>query len=359
LKFLITCQFGLSSILTSEIKRLGYKPFDTFPTGTYVEWDEKAMMQINLRSRVANKVFVQMWSQKVFSFDELFDFVHGLEWDKYLSNQDISISVHFKNSQLQSQKSIQSICHKAILKKLWTASLSRSQNQKDIFVHIENDMAKIFLNTSGKSLHNRGRRTEVWEAPIKENIAAGLVLLGGWKFQEPLWDPFCGSGTICIEAAMIAKNMAPGLQRDFAFEEFPGFQKTMLEELKNQARERIFDKKYKILGTDIDPRNIVIAEQNAQNAWVKDSILFQKKDYLDAKPRQDETIISNPPYGERIKVSNIEELYRKLVTDFGDGCTGGFITSYLMQDIIPNKKQRNTKQINNNGEMCTLWRKKV
>ena len=159
-----------------------------------------------------------MGEKEVTTFDELFDFVQSLSWKKYLQTDNISIKAISKTSQLSSERTIQSIVHKAILQ-----SYSPSQDDhfsEEIMVYLEHNHAKVMLNTSGVSLHQRGYRTQAGIAPLKENIAAAIVLLAGWKFKTPLIDPCCGSGTIPIEAAMIAKNIAPGLQRTFAFQYF-------------------------------------------------------------------------------------------------------------------------------------------
>jgi len=349
---LITCPFWLSSLLTSELKHLWHKPINTFPTGTYIKASQKAIYHINLRSRIANKVFLQLGSQMTFSFDNLFDMTKNIPRENYLTNNNFSISVQTKTSQLNSDRTIQSICHKAIISK--TNNTTTSNNTKhQIFIFIENDLCKIFINTSWPALHNRNRRTQTGEAPLKENIAASMVLLSWRKFHTPLRDPLCWSWTILIEAAMIAKNIAPWLQRHFAFATFPQFQNALFQEIKQQAQETIFNKEYDIKWTDKESKLISIAIQNAKQAWVWDNIHFATQDFFDTKIPKETTIITNPPYGKRISID--ENLYEKLILQFQWKTSWSFLTSHTVS--IP-KQWRKSKEINNNGEICKL-RKKI
>ncbi len=171
--------------------------------------------RINLWSRIANKVFVVLAEQKVMDFDALFDLVGSLDWKQYIGlGHGVRVLAHSRDSQLASTRTIQSIVHKSILTQL-TGSREKhwetddSKSVIEISVDIYKDMATIMINTSGVSLHERGYRTEQGDAPLKENIAAGLLLLAGWDKKSPLYDPFCGSGTICIEAAMMVAGIAP------------------------------------------------------------------------------------------------------------------------------------------------------
>jgi len=362
MKILVTCPFGLSGILTSELKYLRCKPYDTFATWTYVDWDLELLYKINVWSRVANKVFIHMWSKPIFSFDELFDWVGILDWWKYISNDWLSISVYSKDSKLFSERSIQSITHKSILNKLWFDKKTNAEQVgeiNDIFVRIENNQTDVFLNSSGRSLHNRWWRKNVGQAPLKENIAAALVLLSGWRFKEKLLDPFCGSGTILIEAAMIAKNIAPGLRRTFAFQKFGGYDKWLFDEIIDEAKSKIFEKEYFLFGSDIDEQMISYAKENAKSAWVEECIQRRPSDFLQSNLPEEYFVVSNPPYGKRLELDMfvMQSLYKKLVEDCVR-CGGGFLTSYSVDEFVRDQKVWKKKQVNNNGEMCSFWRKK-
>jgi len=361
MKILVTCPFWLSGLLTSELKYLKCKPYDTFPTGTYVDGDLAILYKINIWSRIANKVLIHMGHGFVDSFDTLFDWVEWLDWGKYITSTLLSISVYSKDSKLFSERSIQSVSHKAILNSLEAKDdgdkSSESKIVDDIFVRIENDEADIFLNSSGKSLHNRWWRKQTGEAPLKENIAAGLVLLSGWRFKEDLVDPFCGSWTLLIEAAMIAKNMAPGLRRSFAFQYFSWYDKKAFDTVIAEAETKVFDKEYRLCWYDIDKHMIAIAQNNAENAWVWDCIKWIQKDFFDLELSENKFIVSNPPYGKRLEFG--EDILKKLYSKLLDDCMvtgGGFLSSYPLDSLVRFKQKWKKKSINNNGELCTFWK---
>jgi len=361
MNLLITCPFWLSSLLNSELKHLGYKPYNTFPTGTYLDGDLMTLYNINLWSRIGNKVFILMWSANVFSFDDLFDFTEKINWWKILTHRNISIDCHTKNSELFAERTIQSITHKAILSSLtkmniWLESEYKEDFVQDIFIHIENNFVQIFLNASGDSLHNRWYRTGVWEAPLKENIAASLILLAGWRFSDKFLDPFCWSWTILIEAAMIAKNIAPWLNRKFNFQKYPDYDSSLFLDLVKIAKSKEFFGDYKIFWSDTDQHLINLAKKNIENAWVSDCVNVEVADFFDLK-LSDKTLVCNPPYGKRLELSNLDEIYEKLLT-FYDNNTWWFLTSFPIKEIVWYDWHWKSKDINNNGEMCKFWRKK-
>lgn len=183
----------------------------------------QGMMTINLRSRLANKVFIQLAEGKAETFDQLFDLVKKSDYGQFLSNTKISLKVQTKHSQLSSSRSIQSVAHKALLESIQQFG-QENQEVSELLLVIDKNLAKLYLNSSGPALHQRGYRLQTGTAPIKENLAAALLLLANWRFKSPLLDPFCGSGTIAIEAALLARNIAPGRWRSFAFEQFKNFE---------------------------------------------------------------------------------------------------------------------------------------
>ncbi len=194
-------------------------------------------------------------------------------------------------------------------------------------------MCSILLNTTGESLHKRGYKTFTGDAPINEALAAGLLLLSGRKFSEPLYDFFCGSGTIAIEAALLAKNIAPGSFRRFAFQQFARYDQTLFDKELERAKQKVMlQKQHTIIASDIDPEMIRIAEENAKIAGVSDYITFETKDikdYLDGTPL-DGCLVSNPPYGRRLNVFDTEQLYHSITELFvrHTKLHGGIITSY-------------------------------
>ena len=368
---LITCPFGLSSTLWKELKLLWYNPQNTFPTWTFVDWNDSAIYNINLRSRIANKVYLLVWQSNTQTFDQLFDFVYSLDLSKYfLPWQKISISAHSNNSVLTSIPSIQSISQKAIIKKISWANLELLQIDADkaefeIFVFLQDNLCKIFLNTSWISLHNRWYRQQALDAPIKENVAAWLVLLSWRKFTQAFYDPFCWSWTICIEAAMIAKNIPVWLKRFFAFQDFPNFDPKLFQTIKDQAVSKIFtEKQYKIFGSDIDPLAVKVSRQNAINAGVDDTITFSQQDFLSSEISSWH-IVSNPPYGKRLQDFDLNKIYSHIDKLFSSpDLTWWIITSYeWFQDMIDNpvwqtiRNKYSSKTIFNWADKCTFWKK--
>lgn len=269
-------------------------------------------------------------------FDGLFDLIASLDWKQYIgARHGVRVLAHSRESQLSSTRTIQSIVHKSILTQLtgsrevhWETDDSKSVIE--ISVDIYKDMATVLLNTSGASLHERWYRTEQGEAPLKENIAAWLLMLAGWDKKSPLFDPFCGSGTICIEAAMLAAGIAPGIARSFAFEEFVLFDGFVWDWMRAEGKGRMqHTTKWGIFWSDIDVNVLAKAKANADRAWVGHMIDFQEKHFLDVLFRSDSTekvwCVTNPPYGVRLWEESLE-LVEDLVSAFvTHSVFGGFL----------------------------------
>lgn len=320
---LLTCPYWLTSILNNELKRLGYKTQDSFDTGTFVDAWLQESYHINLRSRIANKVFLRVWNPVICTnFDDLFNLWSSHDWKKYIGAwQWLSIKVHLRNSNIDSIKHSQSILHKSITTALtWDKEAHRDIDEgwqvHNIFVVINENMCSIYINTSGDSLHQRWYREETWDAPLKENIAAALVQLANRKYTEPFMDPCCGSWTICIEAAMIARNIAPWRDRYFAFEKFPIFESEVLKELQKEAKEKEYKNQHPIFGYDSDAEVLELAKQNATYARVADTITFLEQEVQESVPNMlpSTTLISNPPYGKRMEPGDLEDIYQLLET---------------------------------------------
>ncbi len=241
---------------------------------------------------------------------------------------------------------------------------------------MDHDTLRIMINTSGEGLHRRGYREMTGQAPLKENIAAALVILSGWKFREPLYDLFCGSGTIAIEALMIAKNMAPGLKRNFAFQQWDWLPHEILEEEKKRAVSLQFDGEYKIYASDIRKEVVESAKRSASFAGLAGEIEFSCQDYAEAlrkiqspedtslqlSPTKRENrhynwIVSNPPYGIRLDEDDAEGIHAGLAQVFAQkDIMGGIITSDLEFERRGKTKFKKRK-LYNGGEMCYFYRK--
>lgn len=366
----VTCQKWLEVVTKKEISQLGYKcrGANTFIT---VDGDEAAMARINLWSRCANKVYIVAWKGSAGTFDELFDLVWSIDWTKYhIKWSHISITAVSHESKLTSVPAIQSISQKSIFRQLqdrYNESnglvFDDDMVALEVRILIQKDEAMIMINTSWQTLSKRWYRTQSVTAPINESLAAAMIYQTGWKFTDLFLDPFCGSGTIAIEAAMIAKRIAPGIGRGFYFENWAWYDKSYLADAKLDANAKVItDKKYAIYGSDIDADAIKVAEQNAERAWVSDTITRIHKDI---KHRRDNnllsgnyTIIANPPYGHRIGDSKaMDWIYQDLIYICNNSVTSSIITSFEPTvDYIWLKWS--AIEMYNGGIECKIYKKK-
>lgn len=369
----ITCQKWLESVLKNEIKKLWYKIMQSSDTIIYIQWDDEAIAKVNLRSRIANKVYIVAQSDLIVdNFDDLYEEVFAIEWDKYYNPWDpINIYSNTKDSQLTSTPAIQSICKKAIVKKLQNIH-NRDEDQKifenpkqnalEVKISLFSNSLSILINTSGESLHKRWYKQAQHQAPINESLAAAMVQMLWWKFTDILIDPCCGGATLLIEAAMIAKRIAPGANRNFAFEKRNWYDKNILRNLKKQAEENIIkDNKYYIYGGDIDGDSIDIARQNIAKLWLQDDISIEHQ-ALDKWNsgwllKSNYSLICNPPYGHRIGNKEMNDLYMDLISLSNKSVTSLVITNYEWFETYADKKLRSSKNIYNGGIECKLWKK--
>ena len=318
---------GLEAVVGREIRELGIE-CQVENGRVRFEGDIESIIQTNLWLRSADriKIIVGMFPAK--TFEELFQGVFALDWENYLplgAKFPISKAKCVK-SKLHNEPSVQAISKKAIVKKLQKyyarpegVPLMENGPEFKIEVSILKDMATIMIDTTGSSLFKRGYRIDKGGAPIKENMAAAILLLSNWYPDKPLIDPTCGSGTFCIEAALIGKNIAPGLYRSFAFEDWTWVEKDQVQKARAEARAQMKqDVQLDISGSDLDARMIEIARNNAEEAGVADSILFKQMRLQDLHTDKiNGVIISNPPYGERLlDDSAVTKLYQEMGETF-------------------------------------------
>lgn len=320
-KLVATSAMGLESIVADEVKALGYET--TTENGKiYFEGDERAIARANIWLRVADRVKIVAAQFPVKTFDELFEQTKAVQWEKYLP-VDAAFPVQGKSvkSTLFSVPDCQAIVKKAIAERLKLAHkrigfLDETGATYKLEISILKDIATITIDTSGAGLHKRGYRQGQGEAPLKETLAAALVKVSKWNADRPFVDPFCGSGTIAIEAAMIGQNIAPGFNRDFHSEAWSWMPKTIWETVREEAESLSnYNQELQIIGSDIDHKMIQIAEQNAFESGFADILTFkqmQAKDF--STTLTDGVMIGNPPYGERI--GEIEEI-EKVISDLG------------------------------------------
>lgn len=368
MKFVLSTIAWVESMAKKEIEKQGWVIEETIDRlVTFSGWIE-LIPRINIWSRVWNKIYILLAEKEnVVDFDSLFDLVSSISWKSYFKKEfPIVVKSNSTRSELFAERTLQSLTKKAIVKSLvWNDNIvneDSSLEKMEILVLLIDNKARILLNTSGNALHMRGYREKAWEAPIKESLAAALVFLSGWKFREPFYDVFCGSWTIAIEALMIAKNMAPWIKRKFAFEKLGLVSSEITENEREQAKKKEFVGEYTIRASDIDPEMIELAKENARIAWLGWEINFEVKDfreYID-KPIS-WTLVSNPPYGERLKDENLKSMYNSIDKIFrlNPDLNGWIISSFMEFDNLIKKDTYKKRKLYNGGEMCYFWKKNI
>nr|MBQ8245485.1 class I SAM-dependent RNA methyltransferase [Oscillospiraceae bacterium] len=277
MKFAVPCLFGLEGIAGDELRRLDIENVAVENGRVLFTGDAKAMAKANIWLRTGERVLLVLAEFEAKTFEQLFQGVYKTALETFIpADGQFPVKGHCLNSTLMSVPDCQAIIKKAASKRLgekynqnW---LPETGAKFQLQFAIMNDKVTLYLDTSGAGLHKRGYRAVGNEAPLRETLAAAMVILTRYRGREFFWDPFCGSGTICIEAALIAKNRAPGLHRHFAAESFPWVDQSIWEEVRQEAKAKEFKGDYKILGSDNDPKCVSLAMANARKAGVADCI---------------------------------------------------------------------------------------
>ena len=356
---LVPCHFGLEAVLKREIYDLGYEITKVEDGRVTFEGDEEAVCRANIFLRTAERVMIQVGRFKATTFEELFQGIKNLPWEEYIP-EDGKFWVKKAssiNSKLFSPSDIQSIAKKAMVERM------KQKYHKEWFkedgaaypvrIFLLKDEVTVALDTSGDSLHKRGYRTMTSKAPLTETLAASLIMLTPWRKDRILVDPFCGSGTFPIEAAMIAANIAPGMNRDFTAEEWTNMiDRKLWYECVKEAEDMIDTTvKVDIQGYDIDGDVIKAARENAKRVGVEHMIHFQQRAVADlSHPKKYGFIITNPPYGERLEdKADLPALYTQIGQAYQrlDSWSMFLITSYTdTEKYIGRKADKNRKIYN-------------
>lgn len=319
-----TCLFGLEKLLGEEIDALGYTRTETMDGRITFEGDVSAIARANVFLRTAERVYIKMGDFSSETFDELFEGTKALPWERYIG-KDCAFPVkgHAIKSKLFSIPDCQSIVKKAIVNRLsekygvrW---FDESGTKYQIEFFIFKDKATLMIDTTGTPLHKRGYRLASGPAPMRETLAAGIAMISRPREDVLTWDPFCGSGTIAIEAAQILAGIAPGADRSFAAEEFSSVLPSIWDDAKKEARSQVLtERRFEIFASDIDDGVLDIARQNAIRAGVANNMRIFKMDArkIERLDRRG-TIVCNPPYGERLmELGDAERLYREIGSVF-------------------------------------------
>lgn len=305
-----TAAAGIEAVVGKELRQLGID-CQVENGRVLFKGDVETIITANLWLRSADRIKILVGEFPARTFEELFQGVYALDWENYLplGCQFPVAKARSVKSKLHNEPSVQGITKKAVVKKLQkyfhrpeNIPLPENGPEFKLEVSILKDQARVMIDTTGSSLFKRGYRTEKGGAPIKENMAAAILLLSNWFPDKPFVDPTCGSGTFCIEAAMIGMNIAPGLKRQFAFEEWPWVDKDLVAKVRKEADEKAdYEAELDISGFDIDGRMIEIAQKNVREAGLEDVVKLKQMRLQDFKTDKiNGVIISNPPYGERL-----------------------------------------------------------
>ena len=318
-----TCLFGLEHLLGEEIDALGFDRIETIDGRVYFRTDESGIARANIALRFAERVYIVLGRFRAESFDMLFEGCRALPWEAWIGKRDaFPVKGHAVRSTLFSVPDCQKIVKKAIARRLEGAYgiswFPEGGVKYQVEFFILKDEAALMIDTSGTPLHKRGYRPVANEAPIRETLAAACAAISRPRDNVLLWDPMCGSGTIAIEGALLAKNIAPGKNRSFAAEAYPAIPKGVWQNEREQAvaAERISE--FEAYASDIDEATVEIARENVRRAGLADTVRVFSADArtISAEGRRG-TIVTNPPYGERLGTrEQAEALYREMGMHF-------------------------------------------
>ncbi len=336
MEFSVPCLFGLEGLAGDELRRLDIPNVRVENGRVLFSGDERALAKANVCLRTGERVLVVLADFRATTFEELFQGVYNTPLERYIPKDgQFPVKGHCLNSQLMSVPDCQAIVKKAASRRLGekygVSWLPETGAKYQLQFSLMNDRAQLYLDTSGPGLHKRGYRANGNDAPLRETLAAAMVTLAHYRGREFFWDPFCGSGTIPIEAALIAKNKAPGAYRRFSAEAFAWIDPKIWGEVRTEAKDREFHGAYRIMGSDNDPKCVSLAMANARKAGLGDLIDFQDGDATKMSlPCDQGILVCNPPYGQRMmEQQSAQRLYAALGKHlkFADGWKKYIITS--------------------------------
>ena len=336
MEFSVPCLFGLEGLAGDELRRMNCENVRVENGRVLFSGDETAMAKANIGLRTGERVLILLADFQARTFEELFQGVYRANLEDYIPKDGaFPVKGHCLNSQLMSVPDCQAIVKKAASRRLGEkygmSWLPETGVKYQLQFSLMNDRVQLYLDTSGPGLHKRGYRANGNDAPLRETLAAAMVTLTHYRGREFLWDPFCGSGTIPIEAALIARNQAPGMYRRFSAEAFSWVDPKIWGEVRTQFRDKEFKGSYRILGSDNDPKCISLSMANARKAGVDKLITFQDGDATKMSlPTDSGILICNPPYGQRmLEQQSAQRLYAALGRHlkYADGWKKYIITS--------------------------------
>lgn len=365
LQFAIPTLFGLEGVCADEVRRLELPEVRAENGRVLCAGTEADLARLNLNVRTGERVLLVLGTFPARDFDALFEGTRALPWERFVPREgQFPVKGHCLNSALHSVPACQSIVKKAVAARLGSKyglnTLPETGALYQVQFAIMGDEATLMLDTSGPGLHKRGYRAQGVAAPLRETLAAGLVLLSRYRGRDPLCDPFCGSGTIPIEAALVARNRAPGLNRSFSAQKWSWLDKKHWMAAADEAMDKEFSGDYEIWGGDIDPDAVELAKHNAQLAEVEDIVRFEVDDatrfhWGGLYGR----VVTNPPYGERVmERKEAEELYRSFGRAWGklpEGWKLYLLSSHTEFERTFGKKADKKRKLYNGMLKCDLF----
>ena len=365
LQFAVPTLFGLESLVADELRRLGLLHVQAENGRVLCSGTPADIPRINLNLRTGERVLLVLGTFPARDFEALFQGTRALPWEQFIpKGGQFPVKGHCLNSALHAVPACQSIVKKAVAARLGQKygmeTLPETGAVYQIQFSIMKDTATLMLDTSGAGLHKRGYRAQGVVAPLRETLAAAMVMLSRYKGRDPLCDPFCGSGTIPIEAALIAKNRAPGLNRSFSAQKWAWLDNKLWLDAADEAMDKEFDGTYEIWGGDLDPAAVELARHNAHLAEVDDLVCFEVSDAtrfhwggLHGR------IVTNPPYGERImERREAEDLYRafgKAYAKFPDSWKLYLLSSHTEFERTFGKQADKKRKLYNGMLKCDLF----
>lgn len=361
MEFFATAAFGLEGLVKKELQMLGLDAKGETGGARFTATPAQAF-SANLWLRTADRVLLIVGEKKVTSFEELFQFVLSLPWEKYLpKNARFPVSGKCARSQLMSVRDCQAITKKAIVERMkrhykiqW---FEETGAEYPIDVSLHGDIARLTIDTSGAALNRRGYRTWNGEAPIRETLAAALVMLSPFRDDTPLWDPCCGTGTLLIEAAYLRSHRAPGLTRDFACEKWPIFPKREMELLRQEAQDKFDPSRIGCIGgSDLSPDALALCKKHLKQAGIGGKVTVMQKDLRDLTlDLESPLFLLNPPYGERLSDrKDCEKLYKqlRLLKDRHPGSRMGVITAHTGFERCFGQRSNHKRRLYNGRLEC-------
>jgi len=362
--FTVPCLFGLEGLCADELRRLKFENVKAENGQVQFSGGLRDIAKANINIRTGERVLLSVGTTNAYSFDELFEGVRSMPWENYIPARGaFPVKGHSLDSKLHSIPDCQKIIKKAVAERLKTGHKIEVLNETDAKYQIQfaivKDTAMLYIDTSGAGLHKRGYRPVGSGAPLRETLAAAIVKLSRYRGRETVCDPFCGSGTIPIEAALAAINRAPGLDRDFAAEQWAWLDDKIWTDVKQEAKSCEFRGSYDIWGGDIDPKYIDIANENARCAGISEHIRFEASDATGfTQEAKNGIIMTNPPYGERVmQQSEAAELYHRFgaVTRKLDDWKMYILSSHTEFERTFGKKATKKRKLYNGMIKCNLF----